>query len=48
MNNLATFLNNYKDGVPVNVRIDTGSALILSGSVAVAGLLIILFAKLFK
>jgi hypothetical protein len=34
--------------VPVNVRIDTGSALILAGSVAVAGLLIILFARLFK
>lgn len=48
MDNLTTFLNNYKDGVPVNIRIDTGSALILAGSVAVAGLLIILFAKLFK
>ena len=48
MNSFNEFLENYKDGVPVNVRIDTGSALILAGSVAVAGLLIILFAKLFK
>lgn len=48
MDKLNEFLNNYKDGVPVNVSIDTVSAITLAASLSGAGLLIVLFVKLFK
>ena len=48
MDSFNEFLNNYKDGIPVNVSIDTVSAITLAASLSAAGLLIVLFAKLFK
>lgn len=48
MANINEFLENYKDGVPVSVSIDTVSAITLAASLSAAGLLIIIFAKLFK
>lgn len=48
MANINEFLENYKDGVPVRVSIDTVSAITLAASLSAAGLLIIIFAKLFK
>ena len=46
MDNLSQLLNNYKDGVPVNVNVQPKSILLLSASVITVASLIILLKHL--
>jgi len=46
MDNLSQLLNNYKDGVPVNVNVQPKSILFLSASVITVAALIILLKHL--
>lgn len=48
MNNLNEILENYKDGIPVNVKFDTVSVLLFAGAVALAGISIVLTKYLLK
>lgn len=46
MDKVSQFLNNYKDGVPVNVNVQLKSILYLSGAVITVASLIILLKHL--
>lgn len=46
MDNLSQLLNNYKDGVPVNVNVELKSILYLSGAVITVAAVIILLKHL--
>lgn len=45
MNALNDFLNTYKDGIPVTVRVEAMSIVMLSSAVLVTALLVILIKK---
>lgn len=42
MNKVSEFLNNYKDGVPVNVNVEPRTILYLSGAVITVAAVILL------
>ena len=46
MDNLSQLLNNYKDGVPVNVNVEPKTILYLSGAVITVASIIILLKHL--